>query len=193
MGTTGYLLGYDIGSSSIKASLLEIDSGRTAASATSPESEMEIISSRPGRAEQHPDLWWEHVMRATALLRSKNGIDLHDVKAIGIAYQMHGLVMVDSHKRVLAPSIIWCDSRAVEIGDKAFEAIGKKKCLRYLLNSPGNFTASKLKWVKDNLPPDFQDNAAGRLYRHEIDGQDRYHPARTFRRHFVGFPASADG
>jgi xylulokinase len=152
MGQTGYLLGYDIGSSSIKASLIEIDSGRAVASATSPESEMEIISSKPGRAEQHPELWWEHVMRATAMLRSNGGIDLHDVKAIGIAYQMHGLVMVDNQKQVLAPSIIWCDSRAVDTGKKAFEKIGRKKCLRSLLNSPGNFTASKLKWVKDNTP-----------------------------------------
>ena len=150
MRTTGYLLGYDIGSSSIKASLIEINGGRAIASATSPEFEMAIISRKPGHAEQDPELWWDHVKRATALLRSKRGIDLQKVKAIGIAYQMHGLVMVDDRKRVLAPSIIWCDSRAVETGLAAFQAIGKKKCLRYLLNSPGNFTASKLKWVKDN-------------------------------------------
>jgi xylulokinase len=152
MGQTGYLLGYDIGSSSIKASLIEIGTGRTAASATSPQTEMEILSRKPGWAEQHPDQWWEHVKRATAMLKSEKGIDLREVKAVGISYQMHGLVMVDDQKRVLAPSIIWCDSRAVETGQRAFEAIGREKCLRYLLNSPGNFTASKLKWVKDNTP-----------------------------------------
>jgi xylulokinase len=152
MGQTGYLLGYDIGSSSIKASLIEIGTGRTAASATSPQTEMEISSRKPGWAEQQPDQWWEHVKLATAALRAEKGIDLREVKAIGISYQMHGLVMVDDRKRVLAPSIIWCDSRAVKTGQKAFEAIGSKKCLRYLLNSPGNFTASKLKWVKDNTP-----------------------------------------
>jgi xylulokinase len=152
MQQQGYLLGYDIGSSSVKASLIETDTGRCAASAVSPESEMEIISSRPGWAEQHPDQWWEHVKRATAALRSESGIDLRDVKAIGIAYQMHGLVMVDDLMRALAPSIIWCDSRAVEIGRRALLAIGRKKCLSQLLNSPGNFTASKLKWVKDNEP-----------------------------------------
>jgi xylulokinase len=152
MNKTGYLLGYDIGSSSIKASLVDIVTGRTAASATSPQAEMEIVSRRPGWAEQHPDLWWEHVRNATAMLRAEKGVDLGEVRAVGISYQMHGLVMVDDRKRPLAPSIIWCDSRAVETGRRAFEAIGAKKCLRYLLNSPGNFTASKLKWVKDNTP-----------------------------------------
>lgn len=152
MSQTGYLLGYDIGSSSIKASLLDIETGRAVASVTSPRSEMEIVSRKAGWAEQHPDSWWEHVKNATAALHADAGMDLSEVKAVGISYQMHGLVMVDGSKRAIAPSIIWCDSRAVEIGDRAFEAIGKKKCLRYLLNSPGNFTASKLKWVKDNDP-----------------------------------------
>jgi xylulokinase len=152
MDKTGYLLGYDIGSSSIKASLIEIGSGRAVASATSPEVEMEILSRRPGWAEQHPESWWEHVVRATAMLGSASAGALREVRAVGISYQMHGLVMVDEKKQALAPSIIWCDSRAVDTGKKAFEKIGRKKCLRYLLNSPGNFTASKLKWVKDNAP-----------------------------------------
>lgn len=152
MKKNGYLLGYDIGSSSIKASLIEIDTGRCAAAATSPQSEMEILSRRTGWAEQHPDAWWKHVVRATAMVRSAKGVDIGSVMAVGISYQMHGLVMVDEKKRPLAPSIIWCDSRAVDTGRKAFETIGRKKCLDHLLNSPGNFTASKLKWVKDNAP-----------------------------------------
>jgi xylulokinase len=152
MNKNGYLLGFDIGSSSIKASLLEIDSGRVLASATSPTSEMEILSEQTGWAEQHPDTWWDNVVAATGKIREQSGADLHDVRAIGISYQMHGLVMVDREHRPLAPSIIWCDSRAVAIGDQAFNDIGKETCLTHLLNSPGNFTASKLKWVKDNRP-----------------------------------------
>ena len=147
-----YLLGYDIGSSSIKAALVEIDSGRTVAISQYPASEMDIIAQQTGWAEQQPELWWENVKQVTQKLLAASAIDAKLIKGIGIAYQMHGLVLVDKDHQVLRPSIIWCDSRAVQIGDEAFEAIGKEKCLTHLLNSPGNFTASKLKWVKDNEP-----------------------------------------
>lgn len=148
-----YLLGFDIGSSSVKASLIEAESGHLIASATSPQdTELEINAPKPGWAEQHPDMWWQHVQNATRQLKAKSGVNLHDVQAIGISYQMHGLVVVDKNQHVLRPSIIWCDSRAVSIGEKAFNEIGSETCLQHLLNSPGNFTASKLKWVKDNQP-----------------------------------------
>jgi xylulokinase len=147
-----HLLGYDIGSSSIKATLLDSQSGRAVASATSPATELPIRAVKPGWAEQDPELWWKHVKAATAMIRERAPQELNDVKAIGIAYQMHGLVVVDKKLKPLRPSIIWCDSRAVEIGNKAWKEIGMRKCLSRLLNSPGNFTASKLKWVKQNEP-----------------------------------------
>jgi len=151
----GLLIGYDVGSSSVKASLLDTESGSTLASATSPDKELEIIAKKPGWAEQDPNTWWEHVKKATAKLKSKTTFDSADVEAIGISYQMHGLTLVDKNFQVLRPAIIWCDSRAVEIGNKALKDIGEEKCLSHLLNSPGNFTASKLKWVKDNEPEIF--------------------------------------
>jgi xylulokinase len=131
---------------------METGTGKAVATATSPNQELEIIAKQPGWAEQHPDTWWQHVKLATEKIRSKAQFDLSDVKAIGISYQMHGLVVVDKNKRVLRPAIIWCDSRAVAIGQKAAQDIGAKKCLKRLFNLPGNFTASKLKWVKDNEP-----------------------------------------
>ena len=146
------LLGFDIGSSSIKASLIDADSGELIASAMSPEQEMKIDSPQNGWAEQHPETWWEHVKKAAAKLRENIDKNSVEILGIGISYQMHGLVMVDKNRKVLHPSIIWCDSRAVEIGNKAFEDLGHKFCLSNYLNSPGNFTASKLKWVKDYLP-----------------------------------------
>jgi len=149
---SAYLLGYDIGSSSVKATLLEAESGKVVASATSPKTELPIMAPKPGFAEQDPATWWEHLIKATEEIRSFSGMDLHEVKAIGIAYQMHGLVAVDKQQKVLRPAIIWCDSRAVEIGKQAFARIGPKKCLSRLLNSPGNFTASKLAWVKEHEP-----------------------------------------
>jgi xylulokinase len=152
MHLDGYLLGYDIGSSSIKASLLDIESQQVVASATSPQVEMDIISPKPGWAEQNPDTWWKHIELATAMLRAETSVDLHDVRAIGISYQMHGLVMVDKKGVPLSNAIIWCDSRAVAIGAHAFTGIGEEKCMSHLLNSPGNFTASKLAWVKNNAP-----------------------------------------
>ncbi len=147
-----YLLGFDIGSSSVKASILEASTGKCAATAFYPKTEMEIISVKPGWAEQHPDKWWENLKAATHEVLKSSKINPSDIKAIGISYQMHGLVIVDKNNNVLRPSIIWCDSRAVEIGEKAFKTIGEEKSLKHFLNSPGNFTASKLKWVKDNEP-----------------------------------------
>lgn len=147
-----YLLGYDIGSSSIKATLLEAETGKVKASATAPSSEMEIIALKAGWAEQPPDKWWEYVKQATQQLLHQSGVSKQDIKSIGISYQMHGLVVVNKDLQVLRPSIIWCDSRAVQIGEKAFGEIGEEQCLTRLLNSPANFTASKLKWVKENEP-----------------------------------------
>jgi len=154
-----YLLGYDIGSSSIKAALVNIDTGEKTAVAQSPDTEMEILSPHPGWAEQHPGTWWEHTCLATKKLLEKTGAKPQEIKGIGIAYQMHGLVVVDENHDVLRPSIIWCDSRAVATGARAFDEMGHEKCLSRLLNSPGNFTAAKLKWVKDNEPHIFEKTA----------------------------------
>ena len=147
-----YLLGYDIGSSSIKAAIIDGATGKFLASATSPSQELEIAAPKPGWAEQSPEEWWDHVKIATTMLAQQLDGSMHDVGAIGISYQMHGLVVVDKQQQVLRPSIIWCDSRAVAIGDKAFDAIGHDRCLSRLLNSPGNFTASKMRWIKENEP-----------------------------------------
>jgi xylulokinase len=152
MTTSDFLMGFDIGSSSVKATLLEAATGKAVASATSPDTELEILAEQPGWAEQHPDTWWGHVCRCAALIGADHADELSRVGAIGISYQMHGLVVVDRSYQPLRNAIIWCDSRAVETGAAAFEAIGPEQCLSRLLNSPGNFTASKLKWVKDNEP-----------------------------------------
>lgn len=147
-----YLLGYDIGSSSVKASLVDAQTGRCVASSFYPKSEAAIVAVKPGWAEQEPASWWENLKLATADVMSASAADPGSIKAIGISYQMHGLVCVDKDGQVLRPSIIWCDSRAVPYGQKAFDTIGHEQCLSHLLNSPGNFTASKLAWVKENEP-----------------------------------------
>ena len=150
--SNSYLLGFDVGSSSIKASLIDADSGELVASAYSPETEMKIEAPQIGWAEQNPADWWNYVLITTKKIVSQINNANYKIEGIGISYQMHGLVLVDKNHKVLHPSIIWCDSRAVEIGDSAFDNLGREYCLGNCLNSPGNFTASKLKWVKDNLP-----------------------------------------
>lgn len=147
-----YSIGYDIGSSSIKAALVETATGKNVAVVSEPEVEMEMLALRNGWAEQHPDDWWKHVCDATKRLLDENSISSEKITGIGISYQMHGLVLVDADGNPLRKSIIWCDSRAVEIGQKAFEDLGENRCAEHLLNSPANFTASKLKWVKENEP-----------------------------------------
>lgn len=151
-----YLLGLDIGSSSVKASLVEVDSGKTAASAFFPKSEAPIKAVKAGWAEQDPQMWWDNAKLSLAKVMDETGAKGEDIKAIGISYQMHGLVCVDKQQRVLRDSIIWCDSRAVPYGERAFDHIGHEKCLSHLLNSPGNFTASKLAWVRENEPSTYE-------------------------------------
>lgn len=147
-----YLLGIDIGSSSVKASILDATTGKVAASAFYPKQEMKITALQAGWAEQAPELWWENLKLAIHDVLGSSKIDPKAINSIGISYQMHGLVVVDKNKKVLRPSIIWCDSRAAEYGNRAFKDLGEQNCLASLLNSPGNFTASKLKWVKENEP-----------------------------------------
>lgn len=145
-------MGYDIGSSSVKAALVDVETGKIVASDFFPKTEMPMQAKQAGWAEQDPEMWWSNLKLANASVLAQSKIDPQDIKAIGISWQMHGLVMVDKDRNLLRPSIIWCDSRAVPYGEKAFRAIGEEKALSHLLNSPGNFTASKLAWVKENEP-----------------------------------------
>jgi xylulokinase len=143
-----YLLGLDVGSSSVKASLVDIHTGALAATTFYPESEAPIKALQAGWAEQSPDMWWQNAKLAMQKVMHDVSATGADIKAIGISYQMHGLVCIDRDRNVLRPSIIWCDSRAVPYGNRAFEALGADWCLQHLLNSPGNFTAAKLAWVR---------------------------------------------
>ena len=150
--TKQYLLGFDVGSSSVKASLVNAESGKCVASAFFPEKEAPIMAVKAGWAEQEPDSWWQYAKQSLQKIMADSGVKGDEIAAIGISYQMHGLVCVDRDLRPLRPAIIWCDSRAVPYGEKAFKALGADQCLGHLLNSPGNFTAAKLAWVKDNEP-----------------------------------------
>jgi len=150
------LLGIDLGTSSIKVSVTDAQTQKCLASAQYPDKESGIIALKPGWAEQSPEMWWDHVQQAILICNAKNLYDPHNIRAIGIAYQMHGLVLVDKDQHALRNAIIWCDSRSVNIGNKAFDEIGHDKCLNEMLNSPGNFTASKLRWVKENEPGIYQ-------------------------------------
>ncbi|MBR1547842.1 MAG: carbohydrate kinase, partial [Prevotella sp.] len=147
-----YLLGFDVGSSSVKASLVNADSGKCVATAFYPEKEAPIMAVKAGWAEQDPQMWWDNAKLALKKIMAEAGAAADEVKAIGISYQMHGLVCVDRQLKALRPAIIWCDSRAVPYGERAFRELGSQQCLSHLLNSPGNFTAAKLAWVKENEP-----------------------------------------
>ncbi|GAA4383969.1 xylulokinase [Hymenobacter koreensis] len=146
------LLGIDIGTSSVKVSVVDAQTQQCLASVSYPETEREILTRQPGWAEQQPLQWWQDAKQAVLQAHATQRYNPQDIGAIGIAYQMHGLVLVDKHRHVLRDAIIWCDSRAVPFGEQAFEAIGAERCLTHLLNSPGNFTAAKLAWVKQHEP-----------------------------------------
>ena len=160
-----YYIGYDLGSSSVKVSLVNSKTGENILSLHEPPNEMEIISLQNDWAEQDPNLWWKYVCQATQSIIKESKIDASKILSIGISYQMHGLVVVDKAGNTLRDSIIWCDSRAVGIGNKAFKNLGEERCITHLLNSPGNFTASKLKWVKDNQPEIYKN-----IYKYMLPG-----------------------
>ena len=160
-----YNIGFDLGSSSIKGSIVDSDSGKDILTLSEPKGEMDIVSSKTDWAEQDPNKWWDYICNLTKRLIDESKIDSAKISAVGISYQMHGLVIVDKNGDPLRNSIIWCDSRAVEIGEKALEQIGSKKCSENLLNSPGNFTASKLKWVKEN-----EENIYKKIYKYMLPG-----------------------
>jgi len=152
-----YYLGVDVGSSSIKIALVEKSTGKSVGVVKEPSEEMGIQSLKKGWAEQHPEDWWKYVCNGIERIKKAQGISKKDIVGVGIAYQMHGLVLIDSKGNSLRKAIIWCDSRAVEIGNRAYENIGKEKCDTQLLNAPGNFTASKLAWIKENEPERYQE------------------------------------
>ena len=160
-----FYIGLDIGSSSIKASLVAIETGRAVSTIQEPAQEMPILNPKKDWAEQNPEVWWQHVCTASKRLLAENHITPGQVAGIGIAYQMHGLVLVDANGKVIRNSIIWCDSRAVDLGEEAFAKIGKADCMKHLLNSPANFTASKLAWVKRNEPENY-----GKIYKFMLPG-----------------------
>lgn len=160
-----YYIGYDIGSSSVKVALVEAETGKKIIVLNEPQNEMEIVALHSDWAEQDPEIWWQHICTATKRAIREANIEASKITGVGISYQMHGLVIVDKDGNALRNSIIWCDSRAVEIGNKAFSEIGKEKCMEHLLNSPGNFTASKLKWVKENEPEIYN-----KIYKYMLPG-----------------------
>lgn len=148
-------LGIDVGSSSTKLSVLDAKTGRCVGALSYPETELAIASPEAGFAEQDPDVWWDCIQKGAAKLFASGKFDSKQIQAIGISYQMHGLVVVDAEQKVLRPSIIWCDSRAVPLGNAALAEMGTDYCFGHLLNSPGNFTAAKLRWVQQNQPDIF--------------------------------------
>ncbi len=160
-----YYIGYDLGSSSVKVAIVNANTGEKLITINEPENEMEIIAIHPDWAEQDPNVWWTYVCRATKRAIKEAQIDASLITGIGISYQMHGLVVVDAQGDPLRNAIIWCDSRAIDIGNKAYDALGHDTCAEKLLNSPGNFTASKLKWVRDNEPELFS-----KIYKYMLPG-----------------------
>jgi xylulokinase len=160
-----YYIGYDIGSSSVKVALVEAETGKKIIVLNEPQNEMEIVALHSDWAEQDPEIWWQHICTATKRAIREANIEASKITGVGISYQMHGLVIVDKDGNALRNSIIWCDSRAVEIGNEAFAEIGEEKCMQHLLNSPGNFTASKLKWVKENEPEIYS-----KIYKYMLPG-----------------------
>lgn len=151
-----YLLGFDIGSSSIKGALIDAESKKTIRVVSAPDREMPIDSPDRGFAEQDPEMWWKYVCRCSNMLMEHHPEAKNRIGAIGLTYQMHGLVLTDDEGKVLRSSVIWCDSRAVSTGRELEEKLDANAFLGSHYNVPGNFTFSKLRWVQKHQPDIFE-------------------------------------
>ena len=101
-------LGIDIGTSSVKAVLLD-DDDRLLGSVSRP---LRSSHPRPGFSEQDPEDWWRATCHAIDALRDEHGAALAEVVAIGLSGQMHGATLLDANGVVLRPCILWNDSRS---------------------------------------------------------------------------------
>ena len=145
-----YYIGADLGTSSLKLLLVSGD-GRVCRQLSGG---YDVHYPKSGWSEQSPKDWWETF---TALLpRLIEGIDACDVRAIGVAGQMHGLVVLDGQDEVIRPTILWNDSRTAAQTDYLNEVVGKQLLSEQTANMAfAGFTAPKLLWLKENEPDNF--------------------------------------
>ena len=142
-------LGIDLGTTGLKAVLAD-ERGNIQGSGYC---EYPLSIPSPGYAEQDPEAWYAALCAAVpAALRAANAAPA-SIKGIGFSGQMHGLVMLDAEKRVLAPAIIHCDGRAAAQKKRVMEAVGMERLGQLVQNQVhSGFQALSLMWVRENRP-----------------------------------------
>ncbi len=101
-------IGIDLGTSGVKVILLN-EQGEVVAAQTE---KLTVSRPHPLWSEQDPEQWWQATDRAMKALGDQHS--LQDVKALGIAGQMHGATLLDAQQRVLRPAILWNDGRCAQ-------------------------------------------------------------------------------
>jgi xylulokinase len=152
--TPAYWLGLDVGTGSSRALLVDVD-GRVRFSFTAPHEEMHM--ERPLWAEQDPDDWWHAGRSAIKGVLKNAGVDGTAIAGIGLTGQMHGLVLLDEHGKVIRPALIWCDQRSQAEVNSINTKLGEDTVLRSTANPMlTGFTLPKLLWVRNNQPRYFE-------------------------------------
>lgn len=148
-----YLIGIDLGTSAVKSVLFD-------------ENGQEIVSHsvgypmnqpKNGWAEQNPKDWWEATVQSIQYIIAHGGINTEYITGLGIAGQMHGLVMLDEQNEVIRPAIIWCDQRTVKECAQITKIVGRQRLIDLTANpAMTGFTAAKILWVRNNEPEQYR-------------------------------------
>jgi len=149
MGSDRYL-GIDVGTSAVKALLLDEEDG-IAAEASAP---LEVRRPRPLWSEQDPDAWWRATEEAVASLRASAPGGLAGLRGVGLSGQMHGATLLGPDDRPLRPAILWNDGRSAAECAALERAVPEARAITGNPAMPG-FTAPKLLWVRTHEPEVF--------------------------------------
>ncbi len=144
---SGTYLGIDVGTSGVKAVLID-EKGAMLGEATAT---LDSTRPAPGWSEQDPAEWWRATLEAIDELAKSNPGELARTRGLGLSGQMHGATLLDADANVLRPCILWNDVRSFKECTEIEEACSNSRDIAGNIAMPG-FTAPKILWVKNNEP-----------------------------------------
>src|SRR5262249_31147733 len=142
------LLGIAVWPTGAKALLVD-EAGRVVAAATTP---LTVSTPRPLWSEQDPEEWWTGTGRRVRAVLADPASRGHEVAAVGLPGQMHGLVLLDARQRELRPAILWNDQGTARQCDQIRAALGGRERLVRVTGNDAltGFTAPKILWVREH-------------------------------------------
>jgi xylulokinase len=148
-----YFLGLDIGTSAVKAALVD-ERGRVKGAATVAHP---LLTPQPGWAEQKPEDWWKSTVKAVRSLLASTRVAPKLIASVGISGQMHSSVFLDGDGKVIRPALLWNDGRTTDECREITALLGEER-LREWVQNPAleGFTLPKVLWLRKHEPAAFR-------------------------------------